>query len=183
MSLFEPFPVLHQGPVLLRQIQLSDQMAVFRGLSDPNVIRYYGVEYHSFADTKAQMDWYRDTLRQGSGIWWAITTQAAGALMGTCGLYNLQAQHRKAELGYWLLPPYWGQGLMHPTLEAVTAYGFSALHLHRIEAYVETENAASARLLQKLGFVREGTLHDAEIKHGRFISLDVYAKLSNSSAL
>jgi [ribosomal protein S5]-alanine N-acetyltransferase len=177
MSPFEPFPVLHQGPVLLRQIQLSDQMAVFRGLSHPDVIRYYGVEYHSFADTRAQMDWYRDTLRQGSGIWWAITTVAAGELIGTCGLYNIQPQHHKAELGYWLLPPYWGQGLMRPSLEAVTDYGFQLLGLHRIEAYVETENAASARLLQKLDFLHEGTLRDAEIKHGRFISLDIYARL------
>lgn len=173
----QPFPVLQRDTVLLRQIRPSDQAAIFQGLSDPQVIRYYGVEYHSFTDTKAQMDWYQDTWRQGSGIWWAITRPAAEELLGTCGLYNLQAQHRKAELGYWLLPAYWGQDLMRPALEAVTGYAFTTLGLHRLEAYVETENAASARLLQKLHFCREGTLHDAEIKHGRFISLDIFARL------
>jgi [ribosomal protein S5]-alanine N-acetyltransferase len=177
MSPFHPFPVLQQQALTLRQIKPADQTAVFQGLSDPQVIRYYGVEYHSYADTRAQMDWYQETWRQGSGIWWAITTGAAGGLVGACGLYNIQAQHRKAELGYWLLPSYWGQGLMRAALEAVTAYGFSALQLHRIEAYVETENAPSARLLQKLDFQREGTLRDTEIKHDRFISLDVYARL------
>jgi [ribosomal protein S5]-alanine N-acetyltransferase len=177
MTFFDPFPVLRKAPVLLRMIRPSDQRAIFRGLSDPEVIRYYGVEYHSFSETKAQMDWYQQVLRQGSGIWWAITTEAAGELLGTCGLYNIQAQHRKAELGYWLLPPYWGRGLMRTTLETVLAYGFETLGLHRIEAYVETKNEASARLLQKLGFAREGTLRDSEIKHGRFISLDIYARL------
>jgi [ribosomal protein S5]-alanine N-acetyltransferase len=177
MTFSEPFPVLRKEPVLLRQIKPSDQVAVFQGLSDPQVIRYYGVEYHSLADTKAQMDWYQDIFRQGSGIWWAITREAVGDLIGTCGLYNIQHQHRKAELGYWLLPHYWGQGIMRPTLETVLAYGFGQLHLHRIEAYVETKNAASGKLLQKLGFQQEGTLHDAEIKHGRFISLDIYARL------
>jgi ribosomal-protein-alanine N-acetyltransferase len=102
-----------------------------------------------------------------------------GDLIGTCGLYNLQAQHRKAEIGYWLLPHYWGQGMMRLTLETVLAYGFEKLNLHRIEAYVETENAASGALLQKLGFQQEGTLRDAEIKHGRFISLDIYARLQD----
>lgn len=179
MSPFRPFPVLQKPGLILRQIKPSDQAAVFQGLSDPQVVRYYGVEYHSFTDTRIQMDWYRDTLRQGSGIWWAITRPAADGLIGACGLYNIQAQHRKAELGYWLLPAYWGQGLMRPALEAVTAYGFSALHLHRIEAYVETENAASARLLQKLDFQREGILRDSEIKQGRFISLEIYAKLND----
>jgi [ribosomal protein S5]-alanine N-acetyltransferase len=177
MTFFDPFPVLQQAPVLLRRIRPSDQAAVFRGLSDPDVIRYYGVEYHSLADTKVQMDWYQDILRLGSGIWWAITTEADGELIGTCGLYNLQTQHCKAELGYWLLPRYWGRGLMQAALETVMAYGFDTLHLHRIEAYVETKNVASGRLLQKLGFRQEGTLHDTEIKHGRFISLDIYAKL------
>jgi ribosomal-protein-alanine N-acetyltransferase len=177
MTLFEPFPVLRKQPVLLRQIKPSDQIAVFQGLSDPDVIRYYGVEYHSLADTKAQMDWYRDIQQQGSGIWWAITTEAVGDLIGTCGLYNIQAQHRKAELGYWLLPHYWRQGVMRATLETVMAYGFGTLNLHRIEAYVETKNVASGRLLQKMGFQHEGTLQDTEIKHGRFISLDIYAKL------
>jgi ribosomal-protein-alanine N-acetyltransferase len=177
MTFFASFPVFRKEPVLLRQIKPSDQMAVFQGLSHPDVIRYYGVEYHSLADTKVQMDWYRDILRQGSGIWWAITQEAVGELIGTCGLYKIQTQHRKAELGYWLLPPYWGQGLMRATLETVTTYGFDTLNLHRIEAYVETKNVASGRLLQKLGFRQEGTLHDTEIKHGRFISLDIYAKL------
>jgi ribosomal-protein-alanine N-acetyltransferase len=176
LPLFEPFPVLRQAPVLLRQIKPSDQLAVFQGLSDPRVIRYYGVEYHALTDTQAQMDWYQDLLRKGSGIWWAITTETADGLIGTCGLYNIQHQHRKAELGYWLLPDYWGRGIMRPALEAVCAYGFEKLNLHRLEAYVETQNAASARLLQKLGFAHEGTLHESEIKHGNFISLDIYAR-------
>lgn len=174
---FDPFPVLHQPPLLLRQIRPGDQIAVFQGLSHPDVIRYYGVEYHSLPDTKAQMDWYRDIRHQGSGIWWAITREEVGDLIGTCGLYNIQAQHRKAELGYWLLPHYWGQGMMQATLEAVIAYAFGPLDLHRVEAYVETKNVASARLLQKMGFQHEGTQRDTEIKKGNFISLDIFARL------
>lgn len=177
MALFEPFPVLESGPLLLRQIKPRDQIAVFQGLSEPKVIRYYGVEYHSLVDTKAQMEWYEENLHQGSGIWWAITRKEVGDLIGTCGLYNLQPQHRKAELGYWLMPHYWGQGFMQASLQAVLAYGQQQLNLHRIEAFVETKNVASGKLLRKLGFEQEGVLRDAEIKQGRFISLEVYALL------
>jgi len=172
------FPVLKTDNILLRKIIRSDQFAVFQGLSDEQVIKYYGVEYHSYADTKLQLDWFNQQLRDKTGIWWGITTNEIGTLLGTCGLYNLQEAHQKAELGYWLMPAYWRQGMMRKALTAILKYGFQELNLHRIEAYVETENTASFNLLQCLGFRHEGTLEDNEIKKGRFISLHVLALLN-----
>jgi len=171
------FPALRTDNIVLRKIRSSDQFAVFQGLSDEQVIKYYGAEYHSYADTKAQLDWFDLQLRTKTGIWWGITTQEIGTLLGTCGLYNLQEVHRKAELGYWLMPSYWRQGIMRKVLTTILHYGFQEMQLHRIEAYVETENRASFNLLQQLGFRHEGTLKDYEFKRDQFISLHVLALL------
>ena len=171
------FPALKTDNIILRKIKSTDQFAVFQGLSDEQVIKYYGVEYHSFADTKMQLDWFNQQLREKTGIWWGITTNEIGTLLGTCGLYNLQEVHRKAELGYWLMPTYWRQGIMRKALTSILEYGFQELNLHRVEAYVETENMASFNLLQRLGFRHEGTLQDCELKRGKFISLNILALL------
>ncbi|MGV3586918.1 MAG: GNAT family N-acetyltransferase [Adhaeribacter sp.] len=172
------FPVLQTNRLELREIRLADQMQVYLALSNPAVIRYYGVEYHSYLATGEQMAWYQDLYKNKTGLWWALTLNNFSDLIGACGFYNLQALHRKAELGYWLLPNYWRQRLMQEALEKIIIYGQQTLNLHRIEAYVETENKASGQLLRRLGFQHEGTLTDTEIKHGHFISLDVFALLN-----
>lgn len=174
---FQPFPTLQADSILLRKINSSDQIAVFQGLSDAKVIKYYGVEYHSYLDTKAQMEWYDELLKTKTGIWWAITTPEINDMIGACGFNNLQIQHQKAELGYWLMPTYWQKGIMRKALQAILNFAFKEMGLHRVEAYVETENKASGKLLQSLNFQHEGTLQDCEIKKNRFISLDIYARL------
>lgn len=176
-NLASGFPVLQTDRLQLREIKPADQMQVYLALSNSAVIRYYGVEYHSYLATGEQMDWYRDLYKNKTGMWWAITLTGFNELIGACGFYNRQPSHRKAELGYWLLPKYWRQGLMQEALQSIILYGQQTLNLHRIEAYVETENEASSQLLRRLGFQHEGTLEDTEIKHGRFISLDVFALL------
>ena len=172
------FPFLKTERLVLRQIMPADQMQVYLGLSNRQVIKYYGVEYHSFPDTGEQMKWYQELYENKTGLWWAITL-GGNELVGACGYYNLQVPHRKGELGYWLLPAYWRQGLMQEALQSVIPFGLRNLNLHRIEAYVETENQASGQLLRRLGFQHEGTLQDAEIKNDRFISLDVFAMRNN----
>jgi len=61
----------------------------------------------------------------------------------------------------------------------VLEYAFKKLHLHRIEAFVETENISSQNTLQKCHFQQEGILRDSELKNGRFISVAVFSKLSS----
>lgn len=170
------FPERQTARLHLRQIRREDQPHIFAGLSHPDVIRHYGVWYATLEETAAQMDWYDQLWAGQTGIWWAIWE--GGTFVGACGLNDWKPQHRTAELGYWLLPSFQGRGLMREALEAALGYGFGAMHLHRVEAFVETGNDASARLLERLGFRLEGTRVDCEIKHGAFISLQVWARLA-----
>lgn len=165
---------LNTERLILRPILPNDIENIFRGLSHPEVIRYYGVSFRTLEETKEQMAWYRSLEQEGTGRWWAICPPS-GEFCGAIGYNNYSAVHRKAEIGFWLLPDFWGRGLATEALQEVIRFGFDTWRLHRIEAFVETENVASVQALKRFGFTHEGTLRECEVKNGRYISLDIMA--------
>jgi len=94
----------------------------------------------------------------GSGLHLVIVNRTDGGLAGSCALFDIHRQHRRATLGYLLARPYWGQGLAGEAVRALLAHGFDALGLTRIEAEVVPSNDASTALLARLGFRCEGFL-------------------------
>ena len=68
---------------------------------------------------------------------------------------------------------------MAKSMPLITTYGFNNLGLHRIEGIVETENYNCKKAMTKLAFKNERTMQDCEINNGKFISLDIYAKLKS----
>jgi len=171
------FPEIHTSRLLLRQINNEDLDNVFRGLSHPDVTRYYGISIKSREGATGQMDWYKNLLDTGTGIWWAVCSPGNEIFYGAGGLNNLIRVHRKAEVGFWILPGFWGQGIMKEALQAICHYAFDNRNMHRLEGFVETENLQCKKAIEKLGFRHEGTMVDCEIKNRKFISLDVYALL------
>jgi ribosomal-protein-alanine N-acetyltransferase len=171
------FPELHTRRFRLRRIVETDLDWLLASLSDPEVVRYYGVSFYDQEGIREQLNWYDNLLETGTGIWWAISTPQDPALIGAVGMNNLSLAHRKAEVGFWLLPAYWKQGVIKEAFQQVLDYAFMTLELHRLEAWVETENVASMKVLEKQGFRREGTLVDCEVKNDRSISLHIYARL------
>ena len=170
-------PTLKTDSLLLRQIVDHDLFNIFEGLSNLLITEYYAVSFDSLSATKEQMQWFKNLEETGTGIWWAITSMVNQTFYGAIGFNNLSQTHQKAEIGFWLLPEYWGKGIMKDAIELVCSYAFTKLNLHRIEALVESENKNSKIILLKSDFDYEGTMVDCEIKNGKFISLESYAKL------
>ena len=171
------FPIIKTERLLLRQFVESDLENVFKGLSDPDIIKHYGVSYNTLDEAKEQMKFFSDLEKNETGIWWAICSPDNKTFYGAGGLNSLNREYRKAEIGFWLLTDYWGQGIMTEVLPIICAYGFDHLGLHRIEGFVESDNMNCKKAMQKLDFIHEGTMTDCEIKNGNFISLDIYAKI------
>ena len=102
--------------------------------------------------------------------------EAEGEAAGSIGLVLKQDIERiGAELGYWLAEPYWGRGILSEAVPAFTEWAVREFELLRVEAIVFEWNPASARVLEKAGYVREGTLRRSAVKDGQVIDRWVYA--------
>jgi RimJ/RimL family protein N-acetyltransferase len=153
-------PPLQTARLTLRPLAEADVPALFAMHSHPQAMRYWsGPVWPDDSRGRAMVARDQDAsttdhLRLG------IVRTDSGALLGTCTLFQINTQCRRAELGYMLAAQAWGQGLMHEALRAFIAHGFGALNLHRIEADTDPRNARSMQLLQRLGFVQEGLFRE-----------------------
>ena len=98
--------------------------------------------------------------------------------IGSVGLTLREADYRhSAEIGYWLGQPFWGRGITTAAVRAVMRYAFETLGLIRLEAHIFARNQQSARVLEKVGFKREGLLRQASMKEGEAIDNELFAAL------
>ncbi|HTT69542.1 MAG TPA: GNAT family protein [Gemmatimonadales bacterium] len=118
--------------------------------------------------------WIEAVTGQDPAVHFAIVVN--GEAVGGIGL-ELQADiwKRTAVVGFWLGQAHWGRGIATAALQAVTEHAFGAFDLCRMQAYVFEHNAASMRVLEKAGYVREARLRKAATKDGRTFDLLVYA--------
>src|SRR5690606_31114159 len=113
--------------LLLRQIVEDDIYNIYKGLSHPEVIKYYGVEYDNLGATKEQMAWFSNLEKTETGVWWAICSLDNTVFYGAIGLNDLEREHKKAEIGFWLLPEFWQKGIMTETIPLICDYAFDCL--------------------------------------------------------
>jgi [ribosomal protein S5]-alanine N-acetyltransferase len=117
------------------------------------------------------------TEQQGQPVHFAIHT-GDDALIGGCGLKDFEiGTSHQAEIGYWLAKPLWGRGIMTAVVQRVCQHAVEEFGLVKIIAHVSTMNPASARLLEKCGFIQEGLLRKHFLKDGQFIDVKLFALL------
>ena len=105
-----------------------------------------------------------------------IRLRGSGAFIGGIGLHPYP-EHKRAELGYWIGVPYWGQGYATEAARAVVKYGFEIVQLNRIFAGHFKHNPASGKVLQKIGMKYEGCMRQNILKWGNFIDVELYSIL------
>ncbi|MGD0506711.1 MAG: GNAT family N-acetyltransferase [Terriglobales bacterium] len=119
----------------------------------------------------------QEGLLSGSELRLGIVVRESNTLCGGVGL-RIEADHRRAELGYWIGVPYWGNGYATEAASAVVKYGFETLRLNRIFASHFANNPASAKVLRKIGMRHEGCLRAHVLKWGEFLDLEMYGMLA-----
>jgi ribosomal-protein-alanine N-acetyltransferase len=147
--------------LLLRNLVEADAPALFALYSDAETMRYWSCpEYHDPAQALALIRSIGQAVAEGSLLEWGVVSRDGDRLVGTLTLHQLDPGNRRAELGFLLGRPWWGRGLMREAAQAALAFAFDpdGLDLHRLEADTDPRNQASIRLLERLGFVREGLL-------------------------
>ena len=151
----------------LRPLAPADADAVYAMRSDP-VVQRYG-SHPAWTDRQTAVEYIeRDIQAMAAGTYaqFAIVRREDAAVIGTATLYALDAQCRRADVGYALLVSEWGKGYANEAVTAMLDWGFEHLDLNRVEADIDPRNTASARALERLGFTLEGHLRERWIVGG-----------------
>ena len=176
---FSPFPNLETERLLLRRVDSNDIKEIFALRSNPETMKYIprplvktdedALEHIVMIDSK---------IDSNEGINWAITLKGNPKLIGVIGHYRIKPENYRAELGYMLLPEYHGKGIVSEAVKEAIKYGFQVMKLHSLEAIIDPDNHASAKVLEKNGFVKEAHLKENEFYEGRFLDTIIYSILN-----
>jgi [ribosomal protein S5]-alanine N-acetyltransferase len=178
MSDDHPCPVLTTERLTLRAMVPADAARVLTFRGDPEVLKYDGPLIHTTAEALAFIEEVRQEGEAHKSVAWGIALPEPNQLIGSVGLWYWEHYHRRAELGYGLATKYWGQGLAQEAVRAVALYGFEQMNLNRIYARTIVANERSVRMLERLGFVREGTQRKYSLEDdGAFYDSAMYGLL------
>lgn len=174
MNIFEKFPDIHFNNLVLRKLRKEDSESIFEYFSNKEVMKYYDLEAFNYLDQAVGIiDRWNSNYENKQGIRWGISKQENDRIIGTCGFHNWSKENHKAEVGYELNQNYWNNGIMTKVIEKIVEVGFEEMNLNRIEALYDPLNIASAKVLQKTGFIREGVLRDYYFEKGKFCDAEI----------
>lgn len=180
MTLLEArrLPALAGSRVVLRSLRDRDVDDVYAVFSDPETTRFWNTTaMQSRAEARRLIREIRAEQIQGLLWEWGLTLGGQDRVIGTCALFHLDRDNRRAEVGFALGRPWWGHGLMREGLGLLLDFCFVELGLRRLEADVDPRNAASIGLLERFGFKREGLLRERWNVGGELQDTEIYGLL------
>ncbi|QCR31262.1 GNAT family N-acetyltransferase [Lysinibacillus sp. SGAir0095] len=178
MVLVREYPVLETERLILREITENDANSIFEYLSDPEVMKYYGLQpFEAVKDALDEISWYQSIFNEQTGIRWGITLKHEDKVIGSCGFLNTVSNHYRTDIGFELSKEYWGQGIASEAMNEIIQYAFEQTDIQRIQALIEPPNIASQKMVERAGFLREGLLRKYEYTCGKFDDLYMYGLL------
>jgi RimJ/RimL family protein N-acetyltransferase len=151
----------------LRPLNDGDVDDIFGVFGDPDVMRYWSFPaFRERAQAEGLIEEIRQRFATRTFVQWGIARREDGVVLGTCSLFRIEPVHRRAEIGFALRRGDWGRGLAGEAVATALEFAFGPLDLIRIEADVDPRNDRSIRLLERLGFQREGYLRNRYIVAG-----------------
>ena len=175
---FKPFPILETERLVLRRVIENDVNEMFVLRSDSVIMKYIPRPLVTNLDEALEHIKNIDAkIESSEGINWGITLKGNDTLIGVAGFYRISQENQRAEIGYILHPSQSGKGIISEVVKHLIEFGFTTMNLHSIEAVIAPENKASAKVLEKNGFVQEGLFKENQYFEGRFLDSAVYSLL------
>jgi [ribosomal protein S5]-alanine N-acetyltransferase len=168
-------PTLHTTRLLLQPFTEADADAIYTLMTSAHVLRYWDAPpWSERARAERFIAGCKKMEQEGSGVRLALERNTDGVFIGWCSLMNWNPDYRTAMIGYCLDDKAWGQGFATEAAGAVLQWAFD---INRVESGADTRNRASERVLEKLGFVREGVRRESCIVNGEVSDDSVYGLL------
>jgi ribosomal-protein-alanine N-acetyltransferase len=170
--------VLEGLRIFLRPMTVQDSGAVHSLLDDREVSEFLSrVRYPlPIENVRKHLEGLNRPGARKKTFSFAIIEKKSEKLIGSVSV-KLSSNLALGELGYWLGRDYWGKGYMKEALRLAVGFAFGELRLHRVFAHVFSENVRSSKLLERLGFKREGVLREAVFKAGKWHDYEVFSVL------
>lgn len=164
--------------LLLKGWDTSDIPFLFKHFSDEFVCKYlYDAEPFTAVEEAEQMvEFFSNENNKGSNRW-VIIDKSNNQRIGTCGYMFWDTDNHSIEIGYDLQQSYSQKGIMTEALTAVIDLAFYEKGINRIQAITSVSNVASCKLLEKLGFQKEGIVRDKHYFRGNYYDHYCYSLL------
>lgn len=130
----------------------------------------------SIEDTKAFIEMTKTQFASNNGFQAGIWYR--GKIAGVIGYHGMNWSHNSTSIGYWLGARYQGNGVMTKACRVFVDYAFRELKLNRVEVRCAERNLKSRAIPERLGFVKEGIIRDAEWLYDHYVDDVVYGILS-----
>lgn len=161
--------------IQLNEAHLDDLFAIYQ---EEESMKYWDEFPHKNKEqTRELLQLFEKRIEDGKGLCWGIVLKEnEHKVIGTIS-YNRYRRNGVATIGYILAQKYWNKGIMTEALKEFIKYGFATLGVHRIEAHVEPGNVVSEKLLEKIGFQKEGLLRERHYYKGKHYDAIFYGLL------
>lgn len=177
-KVLKEFPEFESERLLFRKILLSDAKDLLLIRSNDDVMRFMDViRFESIGDAEKMVMSVEESYKKETGINWGIVEKHSNSFVGYFGFFRIIPEHCRAEIGYALKPEYWGKGYMYETINRMVKFGFENMRLHSIEANVNPENEKSKKVLENIGFKKEGYFRENYLFNNRFLDSIIYSLL------
>jgi [ribosomal protein S5]-alanine N-acetyltransferase len=173
-----PTPTIQTARLRLRPFASSDADNLFALHSNAVVLRYWdSPPWTEHARAERFLEACGHISEEGTGARLAVERATDQSFVGWCSLTRWNPVYRSASMTYCFDAAAWGHGYATEAGRALLDWAFDALDLNRVQAETDTRNVASAHVLEKLGFVREGTLREDCVVNGEVSDSWVYGLL------
>ena len=177
-----PLPVpddLRQDGIALRRLRASDAAPFARAFrEDPRLGVLIGAEEDPTESGVRRFIARQPRLRaRGEFLGLAVTDDSGRPFLGHVMLHTVDFKHRRAEVGYWLVPAVRGRGVGKVAVSLLVEWAFSRLDLHRLEITTTPDNTGARALAAAVGFVEEGVMRARNLERGRHVDVVLLARL------
>lgn len=153
---FSPFPNLESERLSFRKLNNDDAPQILKLRGDKETMKFIPRPLaKTLEEALAHIKLINDKIEENIDINWAVTEKGSDTCIGIMGFYRTQPENFRTELGYMILPEYWGKGYVTEAVKTLLNYAFNTLNFHSIEAVIDSRHIASEKVLIKNGFRKE----------------------------
>jgi ribosomal-protein-alanine N-acetyltransferase len=165
--------------LIIREFNEDDFKSIHTYASKPEVTMYLPFGPNREMDTQIFLKKVIDyqTLNPRYDYEFAVVLKQSNILIGGCGIHVTNVNNKEGSIGYCYDKQYWGNGYASESAHAIINFGFEKLNLHRIFATCHTDNIGSAKVIEKVGMVKEGRLREHKLQKGKWRDSFIYSIL------